>query len=94
MVRRIRQPRKLKYLGTDAAPTSWQGYSLLVQQWEGQTYLPAAEEEESSGRMLSPSPSNGTPHFGARSSAQGGVVAETARLLAEGLPALSTANTA
>jgi hypothetical protein len=25
-------------------PASWRGYSVLVQQWEGQTYLPAADK--------------------------------------------------
>jgi len=26
-------------------PPAWQGYSVLVQQWEGRTYFPGADEE-------------------------------------------------
>jgi len=33
-----------KYNLTFSLPASWRGYSVLVQQWEGQTYLPAADK--------------------------------------------------
>jgi hypothetical protein len=46
---RSHEPRLLyhntQYDFTFFLPTNWQGYSVLVQQWSGQTYLPAADKE-------------------------------------------------
>ncbi len=37
-----------RYNFTFSLPASWRGYSVLAQQWEGQTYMPAAIRERAS----------------------------------------------